>query len=175
MRVATEEMTHMALACNLLTAVGGKPHTRRPNLPSSPRAYPPTFRLGLIPFTKKSLESFITADQLFEEGLAVMKDVGDRHGIGAILLGMGMALELRGETEEAERLLNEAQTNLREGGGGAGMSWPISNVLVDTRTDELLAEATNRYQSSHNLPPAEWASMVYADRDTCFARYASNR
>ena len=37
LQVATEEMIHMALACNLLTAVGGKPHTRRPNLPSSPR------------------------------------------------------------------------------------------------------------------------------------------
>ena len=57
--VATDEMTHMALACNLLTSVGGKPHTRRPNLPSSPRAYPPTFKLGLLPFNKESLESFI--------------------------------------------------------------------------------------------------------------------
>jgi hypothetical protein len=58
-QVATEEMTHMALVCNLLTAVGGKPHTRRPNLPSSPRAYPPTFKLQLIPFGRESLESFI--------------------------------------------------------------------------------------------------------------------
>ena len=47
LNVATEEMTHMALACNLLTAVGGKPHTRRPNLPSSPRAYPPNIQIGV--------------------------------------------------------------------------------------------------------------------------------
>ncbi len=67
MQVATEEMTHMALACNLLTAVGGKPHTRRPNLPSSPRAYPPTFRLGLVPFDRESLESFIFLERPEEE------------------------------------------------------------------------------------------------------------
>ena len=67
MQVATEEMTHMALACNLLTAVGGKPHTRRPNLPSSPRAYPPTFRLGLVPFDKGSLESFIFLERPEED------------------------------------------------------------------------------------------------------------
>ncbi len=67
MQVATEEMTHMALACNLLTAVGGKPHTRRPNLPSSPRAYPPTFRLGLLPFSRETLESFIFLERPEEE------------------------------------------------------------------------------------------------------------
>ena len=59
LQIATEEMTHMALACNLLTAVGGKPHTRRPNLPSSPRAYPPTFALRFVPFNRESLGSFI--------------------------------------------------------------------------------------------------------------------
>ena len=40
MEIAVEEMLHMCLACNLLTAVGGAAHLRRPNLPSSPRAYP---------------------------------------------------------------------------------------------------------------------------------------
>jgi len=59
LQVATEEMTHMALACNLLTAVGGKPHTQRPNLPTSPQAYPPTFKLQLKPFGRETLESFI--------------------------------------------------------------------------------------------------------------------
>ena len=39
MHVAIQEMTHMCLACNLLTAVGGAPHVRRPNMPSSHRAW----------------------------------------------------------------------------------------------------------------------------------------
>ena len=129
-------------------------------------------RLGNIDLAQNEMDQ---AMDLFEEGLAVMDEVGDRHGVGAVMLAMGMAAELRGETEEAELLLVGAQTNLREGGGGAGMSWPISNVLVDTRTYELLAEATNRYQSSLALPPGEWASMVYADRDVWFTRYTPNR
>ena len=59
MQIAVEEMLHMCLACNLLTAVGGAPHLRRPNLPSSPRAYPPSFRLALAPFCRETLETFV--------------------------------------------------------------------------------------------------------------------
>jgi len=59
MEIAVEEMLHMCLACNLLTAVGGAAHLRRPNLPSSPRAYPPSFRLALAPFCRESLATFV--------------------------------------------------------------------------------------------------------------------
>ena len=59
LQIAIEEMVHMSLACNLLTAVGGAPHIRRPNLPTNPKAYPPTFRLELVPFCRESLDSFV--------------------------------------------------------------------------------------------------------------------
>jgi hypothetical protein len=59
MNIAVEEMLHMCLACNLLTAVGGAPHLRRPNLPSSPRAYPPSFRLALAPFNRETMATFV--------------------------------------------------------------------------------------------------------------------
>ena len=59
LQIAIQEMVHMSLACNLLTSVGGAPHIRRPNLPSSPRAYPPSFKLELVPFCRRTLESFI--------------------------------------------------------------------------------------------------------------------
>ena len=59
LQVFIEEMLHMCLACNLLTAVGGAPHLRRPNLPISPKAYPPSFKLELVPFNRQSLENFI--------------------------------------------------------------------------------------------------------------------
>ena len=58
LQIAIQEMVHMALACNLLTAVGGAPHVRRPNLPSSPRAYPSSFRLMLVPFSLETVETF---------------------------------------------------------------------------------------------------------------------
>jgi len=58
-QIAVDEMVHFALACNLLSAIGGAPHLRRPNIPTSPRAYPPTFKLGFIPFTQDSLKTFV--------------------------------------------------------------------------------------------------------------------
>ena len=114
------------------------------------------------------------ATTLYEECLPMMGDLGDRHGEGAVLLGLGMAAHFRGETDQAQRLLMEAQTELREGGGGQGLSWPISNVLVDTRTHDLLVEATNRYQASLTLPPAEWTRMVCYDGEAWRARTKSN-
>ena len=59
LQISIEEMLHMCLACNFLTAVGGAPHLRRPNLPVSPRAYPPSFKLELAPFSQGTLENFI--------------------------------------------------------------------------------------------------------------------
>ena len=59
LQISIEEMLHMCLACNLLTAVGGAPHLRRPNLPVSPKAYPPSFKLELAPFCQQTLENFI--------------------------------------------------------------------------------------------------------------------
>ena len=59
MQVAIQEMVHMCLACNLLTAVGGAPHVRRPNMPSSHRAYGPGFSLELAPFNRDTMATFV--------------------------------------------------------------------------------------------------------------------
>jgi hypothetical protein len=67
MEVAVQEMIHLASACNLLTAVGGAPQLRRPNLPTSPRAYAASFSLRLAPFGLEALEQFIDIER--PEGL----------------------------------------------------------------------------------------------------------
>ncbi|MCI0844190.1 MAG: tetratricopeptide repeat protein [Chloroflexi bacterium] len=110
------------------------------------------------------------AISFYDESMLLMGEIGDLHGLGAALLGLGMAAHIRGEAEEAEQILTNAQTNLREGSGGQGISWPISNALVDTRTYDQLIEATNRYQASLNLPPDQWAKMVCSDCEAWFAR-----
>ena len=114
------------------------------------------------------------ATALYDECLPMMDDLGDRHGAGAVLMGLGMVTQLRGESDETHQLLVEAQSNLREGGGGQGLSWPISNVLVDTRTHDLLVDAIHRYQAGLDLPAAEWARMVFADGEVWRARSRSN-
>ena len=103
------------------------------------------------------------AIELYEQSLLVMGDIGDRHGVAAVSMGLGMAVHFRGECEKVQPLLTETQTNFREGVGGQGLSWPLSNVLVDTHTHGLLLQATRRYENSLNLPPDDWGRMVIAD------------
>jgi hypothetical protein len=61
--IAVQEMIHFATACNLLTAIGGSPQLRRPNLPTSPRAYPPRFQLRLMPFSLEAIDQFVSLEQ----------------------------------------------------------------------------------------------------------------
>ena len=114
------------------------------------------------------------SSKLHEEALAMMTDLGDRHGMGAIMLAMGMSADLRGDTAEAERLLIDAQRHLREGGGGQGVSWPISNSMIINGTEEQLRDAADRYQHSLESPPDQWTKMLFADRDAWLARTSTS-
>lgn len=53
--VAVQEMLHLALASNLLTAIGAAPHLRRPNFPLRSRYLPMTLRR----FDERALDHFI--------------------------------------------------------------------------------------------------------------------
>ena len=53
--VAVQEMLHLALASNLLTALGAAPHLRRPNFPIHSRYLP----MALRPFDERTLDHFI--------------------------------------------------------------------------------------------------------------------
>jgi hypothetical protein len=55
--VARQEMEHLGLANNLLTAIGGSPHFRRPNFPQPAKYYPRP--MPLERFNQKTIERFI--------------------------------------------------------------------------------------------------------------------
>src|SRR5215469_12251255 len=57
--VATEEMLHLALVHNLLSAVGAAPHLARPNLPAPAHHYPAGVNLTLVPFGEPALRHFM--------------------------------------------------------------------------------------------------------------------
>ncbi|HEU0002066.1 MAG TPA: ferritin-like domain-containing protein [Ktedonobacteraceae bacterium] len=57
--VAVEEMGHLAQVSNLLTAIGGAPHFRRPNFPLPPSEFPFGIRLSLEPFSQETIERFV--------------------------------------------------------------------------------------------------------------------
>jgi hypothetical protein len=57
--VATEEMLHLALVHNLLSAIGAAPHFARPNLPAPASHYPAGVTLALVPFGEPALRHFM--------------------------------------------------------------------------------------------------------------------
>ena len=65
--VAVQEMLHLALASNLLTAIGAAPHFRRPNFPQRSKYYPPSLQMTLRPFDERTLDHFIFIER--PEGL----------------------------------------------------------------------------------------------------------
>jgi hypothetical protein len=77
--VATQEMLHLALVQNLLSAIGAAPHMSRPNLPAPASHYPAGVRLALLPFGEQALRHFMFLerpegmDLTDAEGLAVMR------------------------------------------------------------------------------------------------------
>jgi len=78
LHVATQEMLHLALVQNLLTAIGGPPHLVRPNLPLPAAHYPAGVQLALLPFGERALAHFMYLER--PEGW----DLDDAEGLAAV-------------------------------------------------------------------------------------------
>jgi Ferritin-like len=59
LRIAQQEMAHLATVCNLLTAIGGAPQFRRPNFPQPPLYYSPDIAFELERFSRSALKRFV--------------------------------------------------------------------------------------------------------------------
>jgi hypothetical protein len=67
--VIKQEMLHLALATNILTAIGAAPHFERPNFPICSRWYPEGVQIALVPFGERALRHFIYLER--PEGMAL--------------------------------------------------------------------------------------------------------
>ena len=76
--VATQEMLHLALVQNLLSAVGAAPHLVRPNFPHPASHYPAGVHLALLPFGEQALRHFMFLER--PEGM----DLHDADGLAAL-------------------------------------------------------------------------------------------
>ena len=76
--VASQEMLHLALVQNVLSAIGAAPHLSRPNLPQPARHYPPGVTLALLPFGEAALAHFMFLER--PEGM----QLDDADGLAAI-------------------------------------------------------------------------------------------
>lgn len=99
--IAEQEMLHLALVQNLLTAVGAGPHLGRPNFPVPPRSYPARVQMVLLPFGEEALRHFAFLER--PEGMAV----ADADGFAALGQATPVA---RVEEEEIGPILPEFET-----------------------------------------------------------------
>jgi hypothetical protein len=76
--VIKQEMLHLALATNVLTALGAAPHLHRPNFPILSRWYPPGVQIALVGFGERALRHFLYLER--PEGM----DLDDAEGFAAV-------------------------------------------------------------------------------------------
>jgi CDGSH-type Zn-finger protein/truncated hemoglobin YjbI len=76
--VAAQEMLHLALVHNVLSAIGAAPHLSRPNLPAPASHYPAGVQLALLPFGEAALQHFMFLER--PEGM----DLADAAGLAAV-------------------------------------------------------------------------------------------
>ncbi len=57
--IIKQEMLHLALSTNILTAIGASPHFERPNFPILSRWYPSGVQMALLPFGERALRHFM--------------------------------------------------------------------------------------------------------------------
>jgi hypothetical protein len=89
--IIKQEMLHLALATNLLTAVGAAPHFERPNFPILSRWYPPGVQIALVPFGEEALRHFIYLER--PEGMVLDDAAGfaaARHAEPLTVGGAGL-------------------------------------------------------------------------------------
>ncbi len=78
LEIGSQEMLHLSLVQNLLTAVGAAPRLARPNFPMPAYAYPAGVRIELVPFGEAALRHFAFLER--PDGM----DVNDGEGFEAI-------------------------------------------------------------------------------------------
>jgi Ferritin-like len=76
--IAVQEMLHLTLATNLLTAVGATPHFHRPNFPIRCQWYPPDVQIELVPFGEAALRHFLYLERPDDI------DLDDAEGLAAV-------------------------------------------------------------------------------------------
>jgi len=76
--VATQEMLHLTLVHNIMSAIGGAPHLGRTSLPTQANHYPAGVQLALLPFGERALQHFMFLER--PEGMAI----DDAPGLAAV-------------------------------------------------------------------------------------------
>ncbi len=154
--VIKQEMLHLALATNILTAIGAAPHFERPNFPILSRWYPPGVQIALVPFGERALRHFIYLER--PEGMALDDAAGGieaglaalcaRYGEDAVFIGPARAQAVTDIFEWPELIAvtdlasaRQAIETIVEQGEGARGDWITSHFGTFVGIlEDLLAE-----------------------------------
>jgi hypothetical protein len=82
-QVAVQEMLHLSLVNNLLTAIGAAPQFLRPNFPVRSKYFSSTMKMVLIPFGEEALDHFLYLER--PEGMPMR----DAESLSGHVLGSG--------------------------------------------------------------------------------------
>ena len=97
LEISGQEMLHLALVQNLLTAVGAAPRLARPNFPMPAYSYPAGVRIELLPFGEAALRHFAFLER--PEGM----DVEDAEGFEAIAQAVALPTTRRTRSSRSSR------------------------------------------------------------------------
>ena len=99
--IGAQEMLHLALVQNLLTATGAAPHLSRPNFPQPASHYPAGVHLALVPFGEEALRHFMFLER--PEGM----DLEDAAGMArtCALNGLAAAASVAGGLDGIRRIV----------------------------------------------------------------------
>jgi CDGSH-type Zn-finger protein/uncharacterized Fe-S cluster protein YjdI len=122
--VAVEEMTHLALVSNLLTAVGCAPHFSRPNFPISPGYHPAGVQVRLAPFSRETLQHFVYLerpdDSAEVDGDGFASPVAYQRGLGRYSVVMPSAQDYE-TVGDLYRAIADGIRHLADKYGDAGL------------------------------------------------------
>lgn len=125
LEIGEQEMLHLAIVQNLLTAVGAAPRFARPNFPMPAYSYPAGVRIELVPFGEAALRHFAYLErpegmafddaegfEAMEQAVALPHDDGDEivpqlqefETIGQLYRSIGDGIEHLAERLGPERL-----------------------------------------------------------------------
>lgn len=104
LEISEQEMLHLALVQNLLTAVGAAPRLARPNFPMPAYAYPAGVRIELVPFSEAALRHFAFLER--PDGM----DVEDAEGFEAVAQAVALPHDEHDEHDEIVPHLQEFDT-----------------------------------------------------------------
>ena len=146
--VAVQEMLHLSLVNNMLTAIGAAPYFGRPNFPQPSDYFPPNIRLALLPFGEEALRHFLYLER--PDGMAI-EGVPGFEAIGALAENEGGRESFRSSSTSPRSVISIAVSSRDS------LSWWPSMA----KSESLSVEGEGKQRRSISDGPSSLRSPTY--------------